>query len=130
VLVIFLFYTCNVHSQTIDTTDPSDSTSNPSSITTASTFTSNDTTTEETDSNATTNATDFIDTTNPTDFTITTTIISSTTTITNTSGGCYPDGFPFFNDCISPNTNGIIVITAFSLSILSFIGVIVNIEIF
>jgi len=93
-------------------------------------LTFNDTTTEETNSSTITDETDSNAATNATDFTITTTIISSTTPITNTSGGCYPDGFPFFNDCISPNTNGIIVITAFSLSVLSFIGVIVTIEIF
>jgi hypothetical protein len=99
--------------------DPSGATSSSSTI--VSTSTPNDTITEETDSSTATITIDSTETPNTTEF---------ITTTTNTSGGCYPDGFPFFNDCISPDTNGIVVIIAFSLSILSFIGVIVNIEIF
>jgi hypothetical protein len=165
--VIFIFYICNVRSQstselytdgtpitfTEDKFDVSASTASVerdiiTSAGTASPITyeatsqqtlvsfsstlSNTITTpvSQTTSNESSSGLPSIDSTDGTSSTYDTTNNGSTfPTITDVTP-CPPGKFPFAKECIDAATNGGVVITAFILSIISFIGIIVSIQFF
>ena len=144
--VIFIFYICNVRSQdsseastagtpgtsTVISSDAStnyvsDESSIITSANTASPTTPNPDSQQTTDSfgsiSPSISTTTFSGTTDNRTTLSTTTIIHTTTIVT----ACPPGEFPFVSRCIDAATNGAVVITAFILSIISFIGVIVSI---
>ena len=49
---------------------------------------------------------------------------------TTTGAACPAGTFPVFNSCLNPDVNGPVVITAFILSVISFLGALVSIRIF
>jgi hypothetical protein len=155
-VVILVFYTYSVRSQDTSTDTTSDkpstttitsgettgssSTDGSSSTSTGFTMNSASPTIEMTTIDPNSSLSTAIYSNDSLDTTLFTSTASNTVTIGNATNfsptnaptttkapGCPPGEFPFGSGCIGPGENGGVVITAFILSIISFIGVIVSI---